>query len=446
MWNSLFFRRIDNSPLIIFRIFFGILIALECFGAIATGWVQRQLITPLYTFPFIDFEWLSAFAGQGMYLYFSVMGLLGICIALGYRYKLSCISFTLLWTLVYLMQKTAYNNHYYLLILISLMMCFFPANRHCSLDVKRNPSIQKDSMYAYVKWIIVLQLFIVYVYASVAKLYGDWLDFGMIKILMQPKANYFLIGDLLQQPWIHKIIGMAGILFDLLIIPALLWKPTRKIAFIISIFFHLFNSIVFQIGIFPYLSLAFSVFFFEPETIRKLFLKKKKPFTDTKIEIPDSNKIFLTGFCIYFAVQLTLPIRHYFIADDVLWTEEGHRMSWRMMLRSRVGRGNFKVVNQTGGKTTFINPDDYLTITQKRKVFSYPDFSWQFAQYLKREFEKNGDNVSVYLVNSTISINGRPHAPFIDPKTDLANTPWKPLEHHEWILPSNFESETNPEN
>ncbi len=439
MWNSVFFRRVENSPLIIFRIFFGILIALESFGAIATGWIKRQLITPQYTFPFIDFEWLNAFAGQGMYLYFSVMGLLGICIAIGYRYRLSCISFTLLWTMVYLMQKTAYNNHYYLLILISLLMCFFPANTYCSLDVKRNPSIQKDSMFSYVKWIIVLQLFIVYVYASVAKMYGDWLDFGMIKILMQPKADYFLIGDVLQQPWTHKIIGMVGILFDLLIIPALLWKPTRKIAFILSIFFHLFNSIVFQIGIFPYLSLAFSVFFFEPETIRKLFFKKKQPFTNTKIEVPNYKLIFQIGFCFYFVLQLALPLRHHFIADDVLWTEEGHRMSWRMMLRSRVGRGNFKVVNLTDGKTTFIKPEDYLTITQKRKVFSYPDFSWQFAQFLKREFEKKGDKISVYLVNSTISINGRPYAPFIDPKTDLANTPWKPFAHHGWILPSNFE-------
>lgn len=111
-------------------------------------------------------------------------------------------------------------------------------------------------------------------------------------------------------------------------------------------------------------------------------------------------------------------------------------MSWRMMLRSRVGRGQFKVVNRTTGKTLFIKPDDYLTKAQKRKVFSYPDFSWQFANFLKKQFEKDGEEVSVYLANSMISINGRPYAPFIDPKTDLANTPWKPFKHHDWILPS----------
>ncbi|MGB3144219.1 MAG: HTTM domain-containing protein, partial [Maribacter sp.] len=133
MLRRLLFQRMDNSPLIIFRIFFGILISLECFGAIATGWVRRNLVAPTYHFPFIDFEWLQPLPGSGMYFYFAAMGLLGIFIALGWKYRISIISFTLLWTGVYLMQKTAYNNHYYLLVLICFLMCFLPANRSHSL-------------------------------------------------------------------------------------------------------------------------------------------------------------------------------------------------------------------------------------------------------------------------------------------------------------------------
>ncbi len=436
MWNRFLFNRMDNSPLILFRIFFGILIACECFGAIATGWVQRNVIAPRFSFPFIDFDWLQPLPGVGMYFYFSLMGILGICIALGYKYRFSIISFTLLWTAVYLMQKTAYNNHYYLLILISFFMCFFPANKNYSVFTKQHSEQRSDSMYSYVKWIIVLQLFIVYVYASIAKLYGDWLDFGMIRILMQPKANYPLIGELLQVDWVHKIIGITGILFDLLIIPALLWKPTRKVAFFMSIFFHLFNSIVFQIGIFPYLSLAFSVFFFETETIRRLFFKKKTPYIANEISIPNYRNGILTILATYFVIQLLLPVRHHFISDEVLWTEEGHRMSWRMMLRSRIGKGNFTVLNNETGEQTIIATLEYLNRSQHRKVFSYPDFAWQFAGYLKKEYSQNGEDISVYLEQSKISINGRPFTPFIDSKTDLANTPWLTFKHHEWILPS----------
>ena len=160
MWNRLLFQKIDNSPLIIFRIFFGFLIACESFGAIATGWVRRNLIEPRYTFPFIDFDWLQPLPGAGMYLYFFTMGVFGLCIAVGYKYRFSIISFTVLWTAVYLMQKTAYNNHYYLLILISLFMCFMPAHKNYSLDIKKTPDQRTDAMYSYVKWVIVLQLFI----------------------------------------------------------------------------------------------------------------------------------------------------------------------------------------------------------------------------------------------------------------------------------------------
>jgi hypothetical protein len=298
-------------------------------------------------------------------------------------------------------------------------------------------------MYAYIKWIVVLQLFIVYVYASIAKMYGDWLDFSTIAVLMHSKKNYWLVGGILQEPWIHTIIGSVGILFDLLIIPALLWKPSRKAAFFLSLFFHLFNSIIFQIGIFPYLSIAFSVFFFEPETIRKIFFKTKLAFVSTYTALPNHKNILIIGAAIYIIIQLVLPLRHHAIEDNILWTEEGHRMSWRMMLRSRQGKGTFKVVDKNTKEEIIIKPKDYLSSGQERKIFAYPDFAWQFAQYLKKEFKKNNRNVSVYLENSKISINRRPYVPFIDSKTDLAAEKWIRLKHHNWILPSNFENSKN---
>lgn len=436
MLNRFFFTKIDNSPLIIFRIFFGILVALECYGAILTGWIRRNLVEPLFTFNFIGFDWLQPLPGYGMYFYFFIMGSLGVLIALGYKYRFSIVCFTLMWTGVYLMQKSSYNNHYYLLVLISGLMCFLPANRSRSLDVRQNPTFKTDAMYAWVKWAIIFQLLIVYMYAAIAKVYGDWLDFGIVRILMLGKSHYHVVGELLQQSWIHKIIGAVGILFDLLIIPALLWKKTRKIAFVISIFFHLFNSILFQIGIFPYLSLAFTVFFFEPETIRNLFFRRKKTYLSSKVEIPFYKPLLYSLGGLYFLVQLALPLRQHIIKDDVLWTEEGHRLSWRMMLRSRKGKIQFKVVEKESGKSDSVDLDGYLTKKQKRRIAAYPDFIWQFAQHLKKEYAKKGVSISVYAVNSRVSINGRTLHAFIDPEVDLANAKWDYFWHNEWILPS----------
>ncbi len=297
-------------------------------------------------------------------------------------------------------------------------------------------------MYSYVKWLIVLQLFIVYTYASVAKWYQDWFDFTIIEILMKGRSHYPIIGDLLQLEPVHKIIGISGIVFDLLVVPALLWKPTRNFAFICSIFFHLFNSIVFQIGIFPYLSLAFIVFFYPTETIRRIFLPKKTPFSNNEIVKPSYARPLIIVGGLYFLIQLVLPLRHHWIPGDVLWTEEGHRLSWRMMLRSRTGQVALTVVNKETNDKHLVDLRKYLTPKQRKKVAAYPDCIWQFAQYLKETYAKQGKDIAVYA-DSRVRVNRHPLASLVDPKVDLAQEEWDPWRHHHWIMPAPWSSKVD---
>jgi hypothetical protein len=435
MLNSFLFKHIDNSALILFRIIFGLLCFLESVGAIFTGWVTRTLVEPKFTFSFIGFEWLQPLPGNWMYVYYIIMGVFGLFVMLGYKYRMSIIGFALLWTGTYLMQKASYNNHYYLLILLSSIMIVLPANTYASIDCKLNPELKRYSMPSWCKWIFVLQLFILYSYASIAKLYPDWLDLTFPKLLLKGKANYPIIGNFLQYDFMHYFIAYGGILYDGLIIPLLLFKPTRKIAFVGSIFFHLFNSFVFQVGVFPYLSLAFCLFFFDPKTVRNLFLKKKPLYTDSEITIPSYKKPLLIIGAIYFCVQILLPLRQHTFGDNVLWNEEGHRLSWRMMLRSKQGIVTYKVVDKTTKNTTNINLDDYLSTKQKRLVSTKPDVIWQFSQHLKQDYKNKGQDVSVF-VDCKISVNGRPFKRLIDPNVDIANTKWEPFKHSDWVLAS----------
>ncbi len=433
--TNFLFKHIDNSGLIVFRIIFGMLCALEAIGAVFTGWIRRTLIEPDFTFSFIGFEWLQPLPGNWMYAYYIVMGIFGLLIMVGYKYRFSMFMFATMWTATYLMQKSSYNNHYYLLFILSYLMVFLPANRYASLDVKLNPSLKRISMPSWCKWVFVVQLFILYTYASIAKLYPDWLDASVPALLMRSKADYPIIGGLLQQNWIHYGIAYGGILFDGLIIPLLLFKPTRKYAFFASIFFHLFNSIVFQLGIFPYLSLAFSLFFFEPKTIRDIFLKKKPYYNSDEVIIPKYGNILVYFFTVYFLVHIALPLRHHFFKDDVLWTEEGHRLSWRMMLRAKSGNTRYRVIDEATNQQIPIKLDDYLTKKQQRGASTKPDIIWQFAQHLKKDFAKKGKSVKVY-VRSHVSVNGKPSKQLIDPNVDLANEEWHHFKHHDWILPS----------
>lgn len=435
MLNTWLFKHIDNSSLIVFRIIFGLLCFLESVGAIISGWVKATLIAPKFTFNFIGLDFLQPLPGNGMYFYYAIMGLFGLFVMVGYKYRFSMFCFTIMWSATYLMQKAAYNNHYYLLMLLSSIMVFLPAHKYASIDAKLNPKTKRISMPQWCKWVFVVQLFIVYTYASVAKLYPDWLDATVMELLMQSKKDYLLVGDLLQEKWIHYILTYGGILFDGLVIPLLLFKPTRKYIFFISIFFHLFNSIIFQIGIFPYLSLAFTLFFFEPKTIQKLFLKKKPLYVAKEVAIPNYKTPLITFFSIYFLIQIALPLRHHFIEDNVLWTEEGHRLSWRMMLRVKSGSATYRVENKDTGETIYIKLNDYLTRKQQHLATSKPDVIWQFSQHLKEEFKTKGEDIAVF-VNCKLSVNGKPHKNLINPEVDLANEDWNPFKHSNWILPS----------
>ena len=113
------------------------------------------------------------------------------------------MAYTVMWTAVYLMQKTSYNNHYYLLVLLLIFMAIVPAHRYNSVDVKLNPKLKSYDMPNWVIVFIIGQLWIVYTYASIAKLYPDWLDATVPQILMAPKAHFYIVGDFIQQRWVH---------------------------------------------------------------------------------------------------------------------------------------------------------------------------------------------------------------------------------------------------
>jgi vitamin K-dependent gamma-carboxylase len=249
------FSPMDNSAIVLFRIFFGFLITAEAWGAIMTGWVRQVFIEPNYTFNFIGFDFLQPLPGNGMYYYFFIMGVAGLMVMLGWYYRTAISVYFVMWSAVYLMQKSSYNNHYYLLMLLLGIMIFIPANQYFSLDAKRRPSIKSLVCHRWVQVVFVLQLFIVYTYAAFSKIYEDWLLARPISIWFRSKKDYWLVGDLLQEEWLQLSIAYCGIFFDMLIIPALLWKRTRWIAVAAAVFFHLFNSAIFQIGIFPYFSL-----------------------------------------------------------------------------------------------------------------------------------------------------------------------------------------------
>lgn len=450
MYESVFFymnflfEKVDNSKLIVFRIFFGLLMMVECWGAIATGWVKETFVDTTFTFNFIGFDWTQVFLGETMYVIYGIMGLMGLLIMLGAFYRPVIVIFFLLWALTYFMQKSHYNNHYYLIMIVSFLMIWMPANRFHSLDASMNSSLRAQSVS---KWnYLVFQILVgcVYIFAALAKLTPDWLNNHFLPLRLESSAKWFenkfgvnLFSDMLRTRELADFLAYAGIAFDLLIIPLLLFKPTRTVAFVLALFFHLFNSLTLHIGIFPYFALALCIFYFQDREIKNIFLPfKTRNVMDERVLIsPVKKRLVLWFLLIFTALNIYLPLRHHFIEDDVLWTEEGHRMAWRMMLRSKTGQGEFET-QLPDGKIVRESIHKHLRPHQINDLKTKPDMIWQFAQKLKADYERKGIAPVKIFYKGKVKINDGFYYDFLDPKTDLSAEKWSYFGHQDWILPS----------
>ena len=416
------------------RIAFGLLMLAESWGAIATGWVRANFVEPRFHFVHLDVAaYLQPLPGGGMYAYFAVMGLAALGVALGWRYRACAVALAALWTGAYLMQKTSYNNHYYLAVLLCWWMCLLPADRAAALNAKPRAA-------AHAWWIrgfAQAQLLVVFTFGALAKLYPGWLNGDFVHQSFTRKAGLPVLGPLLQRDWFQDFITYGAVAFDALVIPLLMWRPTRWLAFVGLVGFNLFNSAVFHIGIFPYLVLATAVFFFDSVAVGRWFRVTAPPAAEGGGEVV--GRIGAPGavaLAAYFAAQVALPLRHHLIPGDVTWTEEGHRLAWRMMSRSKAGTIRLEVVDPASGLTERVDPRDHLTAKQAGRLATKPDFLWQYAQHLRGVYAARGmPDVEVYARRSRVWLNGVGPAPLFRDSVDLARVPYVRWGHNPWVVP-----------
>jgi vitamin K-dependent gamma-carboxylase len=429
-----FFEPVENAPLILFRICYGFIMIIECSVAFTTGWIKSHFIDPPFTFTFIGFEWLQPLPNDGMYYFYGIMALTAFMIMLGLYYRLAALSFLILWTITYLMQKSEYNNHYYLIILLSLIMVFVPAADYFSLDSWR----KKTKFLTCPRWCLIIlkfQVSVVYIYSGINKINSDWLKGLTMHTALSYKANETILGTYLNTPFMEAFITYGGLTFDLLIVFFLIYSRTRILAFVLLLFFHLFNALIFQVGIFPYTMIILSIFFFSPETIRTIFFKNKLQIVSentSRIKYSKNQLVQFSFIGIYMILQILIPLRPYLFSGNTSWTEEGHRMSWRMMLRIKSGDIYFKVKEEN--KNTIIYPNNYLTETQFEALACHPDLIWQYSQHLKKEFKRKKNTDPEIFAYSYVSLNGRAPQLFVDTLVNLADVKWDPWKHSKWIL------------
>ncbi len=429
---------VDNAPLVLFRAVFGLLCFLESAGSIATGWVKETYAGPAYTFPHIGFAWLSALSGPAMYGYYALMSVPALLVMLGAFYRPALAVFSLMWAGVYFGQTASYNNHYYLLLLLCLLLLATPAAADASCDSLRGRVVRSAFCPRWCIGMLVAQIAIVYFYASFAKLDADWLAARPIAIWFRAKQHYPVLGALYAQEWFHYFVAYGGILFDGLVVPLLLWSRTRWLGVALSVIFHVFNSITFQIGIFPYLGISFCLLFFPGEPIRRYLRTTRwaRFFADGNERAAPVAPLPMVAALVliaYFGLQLALPLRHFLYPGNVHWSEEGHRMAWHMMLRTKAGAVTMRVVDRESGEQWRVRPSDMLSDKQARRIAGRPDMLWRFARILRRRYAAEGRDVAVFA-DTRVSLNGHPSRRLVDPEVDLSRADWPWIRPLPWIL------------
>lgn len=436
------------STLAFFRLAFGLMMLLSLIRFASYGWIEKFYIKPQFHFTYYGFSWVKPF-GMYTYLLFIICGLAALGIAIGYKYRWAAITFCLSFTYIEFMDKTTYLNHYYFITIVSFVLIFLPANCYFSVDAYKNPKLAFQKIPSWNVDILKLLLAIVYIYAGLAKINSDWLFEAMpLKIWLPSNSDLPIIGSWLNKNWVIYAFSWIGMIYDLIIVFLLLYKPTRLFAFALVVIFHVLTRILFPIGIFPYVMIISTLIFFDAgfhkkclEIVSRFFRFNLNVFENGKEKMQQFTNFYkakLTFITAFLAFQLLFPFRYLLYPKELFWTEEGFRFSWRVMLMEKAGYTQFTVIDNKTKETIRINNSLFLTTFQEKQMSFQPDFILEYAHYLHDFYQKQGYNDPEVYVESYVALNGRLSQKYIDPEINLAKENESFL-HKTWILPFNDE-------
>jgi len=393
--------QVDGASLAVFRIFVGLEVVLTAWSLLQAGGlpdvdyvvtVGAHFTSPPanWHFPYHGFEWLRPWPEPGMTLHALLLLLAGLGVMLGCYYRVAIIVACAARTYLFLLDEAIYNNHYYLECLLLFLLAFMPAERCFSLDrwrrARKAPArVQPLSEVPF--WSIFLlraQLFLVYFYGGVTKLQPQYLLDGepMKTVLRDPRIwlpyKSFLpagawgtIEEIAARPASAYLFGYSGLIYDLAIGFLLIFRRTRALGVVLTLVFHGLNHFFFfdDIGWFPLLGATSVTIFLEPDWPRRFWRaigERRIPRPDWRWFIGGAIALPVVGaalgwhseptprrrpnpherigalalacICTWVVFQAFWPLRHFAIAGDVNWTNEGERFSWRMKSNLKLTR------------------------------------------------------------------------------------------------------------
>ena len=248
----------------------------------------------------------------------------------------------------------------------------------------------------------------------------------------------------------------------------------------VLVIFHVLTWVLFQIGVFPWVMIAATLVFFEPdwpsrlfERLRNLVLPRRfasmlsavhrqvpsrsggcartcrvdtavsEESRDELARTPNARPftrplrlgpVLLAGLALLAATQIGLPLRHYAYPSNVRWSEEGYYLSWRVMLTEKAGHAAFLVTDPSTGREWKVHPRLVLTDWQASAASIRPDLLHAAAHLVADHFRRKGVENPEVRAEVWVSMNDRPAQQMVNPSVDLAATA-RSLGPADWIIP-----------
>lgn len=430
---------VDISSLAAFRVLFGLMMFVGTVRFMAYGWVDQFFVQPDYFFHYWGFEWIEPLPAAWMHGVFWALTALSVLVAIGLFYRVAIVGFFVLFTYVELIDVANYLNHYYLVSLVALLLCFLPAHRAWSVDAWLRPAIRRAKTAAYHVWLLRFQVGLVYFFAGVAKIGSDWLVHGQpLNIWLTSRVDTPVIGPYLDLWWIAVAMGWAGLLNDLLMPFLLSWRKSRPFAYATIVVFHVATGYFFRIGMFPIIMMVSATIFFAPNWPKRFVPERFWPVDGAdepgRVYGAGLQKAAMAIALTYCAVQLLLPLRFLAYPGNTLWHEQGMRWSWKVMVREKNGAVTFRVKVPGRQKEYYVSPSRYLSSHQEREMSGQPDLILQMAHHIGEEYREEGYEAVEVRVDALVSLNGRAPQAMIDPEADLMQVD-PGVARAEWLMP-----------
>ncbi|XP_071828913.1 vitamin K-dependent gamma-carboxylase-like isoform X1 [Apostichopus japonicus] len=468
----------DPAGLGIWRILFGFLMVLDVFQERGLPFADDKFSDPnLCFFPLFNF--ITPLPVDWMYLVYLILliGAIGMCIGLFYR--VSCLLYLIPYWYIFLLDKTTWNNHSYLFGLTAFLMTFVDANRFWSVDAIWNKNICNVHVPVWHYAILRLQIFLVYFIAGLKKLDLDWVQgFSMEELSINWVFDPFRLIGLSNTHIDYFIVHLGGLCLDLSAGFFLFFDFTRPVAAFFVSSFHVMNSQLFYIGLFPYVMLTTSLIFFYPDWPKKLFQKlpaslstrlpslttpaqslhcvyqrpheirnppkstglktEKRPnhSSSSSSSLSKFTKYHSFGalfFIFYTSIQLFLPYSHFITQGFNNWTNGLYGYSWDMMVHTwNVQHTKLRFLDKASDKEGYLSPD-YWTETNRWKT--HADMVKQYTTCVANKLHQLGVEEPTLYLDIWLSMNGRFQQRIWNPDTEMITAEWSPFKPTPWLMP-----------